>query len=136
MTSPGIGHIALTATTEPLLGAITIAGSGRLGPTLTALTGMIGVILSAVAYRRGRAGSNERTSYDRREAAAGLILGTISLVLGALFLLTADGGPGTGNGVVASVLALVLGPIAIALAGLSRVPLRKIDPIPPAQQTK
>lgn len=36
------------------LGAITIFGSGRLGPTLTALVGLAGVVLAVRAFARAR----------------------------------------------------------------------------------
>jgi hypothetical protein len=47
-------------------------------------------------------------------------LGVFALVFGVVFLAAADGGPGTGNGVVGSLFAIVLGPIALVLGGLAR----------------
>jgi hypothetical protein len=93
---------------EPLYAAITIMGSGRLGPTVSAVIGLIAVAVGARTFIR-------RRTDDGRGAVAALALGGCSLAAGVLFLATADGGPGTGNGVVASIGAVVLGPIAIAL---------------------
>jgi hypothetical protein len=95
-----------------MLAAITIFGSGRLGPTLTALLGLAGVIVGARAFTAARR-SNARAVDARRSAA--LLLGLAALLLGFLFLAAADGGPGTGDGVVGSAAAIVLGLVAIGL---------------------
>lgn len=50
-------------------------------------------------------------------AQAGGLLGVVN---GVLVLVTADGGPGTGNGVVGAAVALVLGLIAMVLGTLTR----------------
>jgi hypothetical protein len=109
---------------QPLLAAITIMGSGRLGPTVAALLGLSGTVIGGLALirskRRNQVNVDNRATDGRRRATAALVLGLISLVLGGLFLATADGGPGTGNGVVGSGAAVVLGPIAIILGGLTR----------------
>jgi hypothetical protein len=109
---------------QPLLAAITIMGSGRLGPTVAALLGLIGTVIGGLALirsnRRNHDNADNSTTDARGRATAAFVLGLISLVLGGLFLATADGGPGTGNGVVGSGAAIVLGPIAIILGGLTR----------------
>jgi hypothetical protein len=43
------------------------------------------------------------------------VAGLIAVVNGGLVLATADGGPGTGNGVVGAIVALVLGVIGMVL---------------------
>ena len=110
-----------TATLQPLLAAITIAGSGRLGPTLAAALGLTGTIIGGLALARAK--RRTRSETDNRSphglSIAAFALGSTSLVLGALFLATADGGPGTGNGVVGSAAAILLGPIALVLGGLA-----------------
>ena len=92
--------------------AITIFGSGRLGPTLTALLGLGGAIVGAraliAARRRGA------PAPDAHHPAA-LLLGLAALLLGVVFLAAADGGPGSGDGVVGSAVAIVLGLVAVAL---------------------
>ncbi|MBF6088669.1 hypothetical protein IU507_16995 [Nocardia cyriacigeorgica] len=88
--------------------------SGRLGPTLTALVGLVGVIAGGLALaraRRGEAGS--------RAGAIALTTGVIVVPAGAWFAATADGGPGTGNGIVGAWIAIALGLIGAALGGVS-----------------
>jgi hypothetical protein len=45
--------------------------------------------------------------------------GLVGLTMGVVNLAVADGGPGTGNGVIAGAIALVLGLIGTALSGLA-----------------
>ena len=110
-----------TAAAQPeLLSAITIMGSGRIGPTVAALIGLGGVAVGARSLVRRRAGSGDGSSGGPVAAPAVAVgLGTLSLALGILFAANADGGPGTGNGVVASVAAMLFGPVAIVLGGLA-----------------
>lgn len=94
------------------MAAITIFGSGRLGPTLTALLGLAGVILGTrarIAARRNRA------SQPDLPRPVSLLFGAVAAVLGVVFLVAADGGPGTGDGVVGSGAAIALGLVAIGL---------------------
>jgi hypothetical protein len=97
--------------------SITIMGSGRLGPTITALIGLSAVVLGARALARAQRPSDQLLG-DARPTA--LLLGAPAVLLGALFLAAADGGPGTGNGVVGSAAAIVLGAIAIGLDQFAR----------------
>jgi hypothetical protein len=48
-----------------------------------------------------------------------LVAGPLAVVNGGLVLAVANGGPGTGNGVVGGAGALVLGLIALLLGGLA-----------------
>jgi len=48
-----------------------------------------------------------------------LVMGLIAAVNGGLNLAFANGGPGTGNGVVGGAAAFVLGLIALAVGGLA-----------------
>ena len=48
-----------------------------------------------------------------------LVAGVIAVVNGGLALAIADGGPGTGNGVVGAIVALVLGVIGMVLSRLA-----------------
>jgi hypothetical protein len=84
------------------------------GRTLTLLAlpfGVLGVVLGVRALRAARS--------SPASACAGLV----SAGLGAWTLLIADGGPGTGNGVVGAALALVLGAAGLALGGLAHLAL-------------
>ena len=100
---------------SPVMAAITIFGSGRVGPTLTALVGLAGAVLGARAFtaakRDGARGGSGRDAHRPLT----LLLGLVALLLGVVFLAAADSGPGTGDGVVGSAAAIVLGLVAIAL---------------------
>ena len=48
-----------------------------------------------------------------------LVAGVAGVLVGALVVATADGGPGTGNGIVGGYAALALGLIAALLGGLA-----------------
>jgi len=110
-------HDALTA--PPTLAAITIMGSGRLGPTITALLGLAAAALGARALARARRPADRFSSDVRDRLPSALLLAVPAVLLGGLFLAAADGGPGTGNGVVGSAAAIVLGSIAIGLDRLA-----------------
>lgn len=103
------------ALTTPTMAAITIMGSGRLGPTITALVGFAAAVLAARALVRARRPGDRISSDVREPGPTTLLLGTSVMLLGGLFLAAADGGPGTGNGVVGSAAAIVLGFVAIGL---------------------
>ena len=81
--------------------------SGRVGPTVVALVALVGVVAGGVALRRGRGG------------VVALVLGLVGAVAGAVFAATADGGPGTGNGIVGALAALLLGIVAVVLGGVA-----------------
>ena len=102
-------------TTPPTMAAITIMGSGRLGPTITALLGLAAAVLGARALVRARRPGDRLSSDVRDHGPTILLLGTSAVLLGGLLLAAADGGPGTGNGVVGSAAAIVLGFVAIGL---------------------
>ena len=94
--------------------AITIFGSGRIGPTLTALLGLAGAIVGARALTAARRdGAPGGPALAHRSVA--LPLGLAAVVLGVVFLAAADGGPGSGDGVVGSAAAIVFGLVAIGL---------------------
>ncbi len=84
---------------------------GRLGPTLAALVGLVAVVLGWRALR-GR----ERFSSPPTTVVG---LGIATTVAGVVFLALADDGPGSGNGVVGSGAAAVLGVVSIALGALA-----------------
>jgi hypothetical protein len=88
--------------------------SGRIGPTLTMLVGLTGVVIGALALR-----SAGRIGPGGRGPMVALVTGLISTVGGGLFAATADGGPGTGNGIVGAFAAVVFGLIGTLLGGLA-----------------
>ncbi len=85
-------------------------------------------VASSVGCILARASSRSAAS-GRLEAIVALVTGLIAAVNGGLVLAVANGGPGTGNGVVGSAGALVLGMIAMALGGLAS------GPFPPRRLT-
>lgn len=80
--------------------------------TAAALAALAGVIIGGLALAR----PTSRTG--KRGATVAVIAGIVGTAVGALVLATADGGPGTGNGVVGGYAAVALGPIAALLGGL------------------
>ncbi|WP_067536812.1 DUF6223 family protein [Nocardia crassostreae] len=118
VTAALLGTIALAAPAAASVeqtAAVTGMTSGRLGPTLTALVGLFAVVVGGRALlRSGRPGG-----IGRGGAVVAVAAGLISAVVGAVFAATADGGPGTGNGIVGSFIAVVLGLVAVVLGGLT-----------------
>jgi len=103
------------------MAAITIMGSGRLGPTITALLGLAAAALGARALARARRPGDGLSPDVRDHRPTTLVLGASAVLLGGIFLAAADGGPGTGNGVVGSAAAIVFGFVAIGLDRLAAV---------------
>ncbi|MEU5552222.1 DUF6223 family protein [Micromonospora sp. NPDC047793] len=91
---------------------------GRVVATLAALLALGGAITGVLATpRRG----------GRWRPILALAAGAPALVVGALVVATADGGPGTGNGMVGGYAAVVLGLTATVLGGLAMVRSRRTD---------
>jgi hypothetical protein len=88
---------------------------GRIWGTAAALLALVGVVIGGLALARSirRIGNG-----GRRGAIVALVAGLTAMVGGVLNLAVADGGPGTGNGVIGGAAALVLGLIAAVLGGL------------------
>ncbi|MDI6102155.1 DUF6223 family protein [Actinoplanes sp. NEAU-A12] len=86
-----------TFTPERLIGAV------------AALAALAGVIAGVLALTRPA----------RRRPMIALVTGVFGIVVGGLVVVTADGGPGTGNGIVGGWAAVVLGLIATAMGGLT-----------------
>jgi Family of unknown function (DUF6223) len=90
----------------------------RLWATTAVVLGLVGVVIGGLAsYRAARRIGN----HGRRGAIVALVAGLIAVVNGGLNLAVANGGPGTGNGVVGGAAAFVLGLIALGLGGLALV---------------
>ncbi|GGM47792.1 DUF6223 family protein [Dactylosporangium sucinum] len=84
----------------------------RIVATAGALIALAGTV-AGVLVRRNR----------RRNGTVALAAGAVGVVVGALIIVTADGGPGTGNGIVGGYVAVVLG-LAAAALGLRGVTRR------------
>jgi Family of unknown function (DUF6223) len=95
----------------------------RLWATTAVALALAGVVISALAlYRAGRRLGN----HGRRGAIVALVTGLIAAFNGGLNLAVANGGPGTGNGVVGGAAAFVLGLTAMALGGVALLRSRRI----------
>jgi uncharacterized protein DUF6223 len=95
--------------------------AARFWATSAALLGLAGVVIGKRALTRA---ARRFGDGGRRGAIMALVSGLIAMVGGALDLAVADGGPGTGNGVVGGALALVLGLTAAQASTRSGPPAR------------
>jgi hypothetical protein len=115
---------------RPVIAIIFAESSGRLGAMTAAAAGLIGLVIGgrALARSRGRTGPDNAVGATgaRSGANMAMVLGLIGTVLGALFVATADGGFGTGNGLAGAIVAIVLGLIAIVLGVLARARRREV----------
>src|SRR4051794_11690217 len=83
----------------------------RVVATAAVLVTLAGAIGGGLALARSARDGGTRTSF------VALAAGVAGTFVGILVLATADGGPGTGNGVVGGYLSVVFGPIAALLGG-------------------
>jgi hypothetical protein len=119
-------HAVLVAAHLSQPGATTVYGltSRRLWATMAVVLALIAVVIGGMAmYRRARRIGNHR----RGAAIVALIMGLVAAVNGGLNLAVANGGPGTGNGVVGAAAAFVLGLVAMGLGGITLARSRRIS---------
>jgi hypothetical protein len=123
------GRLMNTFIPSAMLVAVSGIGSGRLVPTVAALVGLIGVVLSGLALARssGRIGA----SSGRLGAIAAGVAGLISVVVGGLHAANSAGGFGTGNGLAGAVVAMAVGLISMVLGGLALARSRRRQPDSP-----
>lgn len=112
----GLVHLVLVATHRAAPAATTVMGVTyqRVWASIAALLALMSVISGMVAVTRRRP----------RLAIAAVIAGLIGAINGGLVLAVADGGPGSGNGVIGAAAAFVLGIAAMALGGIAVVRAR------------
>jgi len=115
-----VSHLLAASTVD----SYTLTGD-RIVATAAALIALAGVIVGALARRRGRTG----TGTGRRESIVAVAAGFVGMVAGAWVVATADGGPGTGNGIVGGFAALVVGLTAVVLGGLALARARARRPV-------
>ncbi|WP_340688104.1 DUF6223 family protein [Amycolatopsis coloradensis] len=96
---------------EPLAAAYLTPG--RLWSLVAALAGVIGVIAGGFALARLRSGTT------RRAAIVALTAGLSGMAGGGFVVAAAEGGPGTGYGIVGGFVALVIGSLAAILGWLA-----------------
>lgn len=115
----GLVHAVLVASNLAEPAAATVYGptARRVWASAAAGLALSGVVVGALMLIRpqGRLGA---WFGGRIGAIVPLVAGSIAVVHSGLSLATASGGPGSGNGVVGSAAALVLGLFAILLGGL------------------
>ena len=103
----------MRTTTDHLAHSIVAASvpGGRVGPTITAVVGVAAVVIGWRTLRR----------HDRFVLPPTTVvgLGAAIVVAGVVFLALADDGPGSGNGVVGSAAAVMLGTLAIVLGAVA-----------------
>ena len=123
-------HITETTSLQPVVAGIVAMSDGRLGATVAAVIGLVGTVIGGLALARGagraRSGTDVGVVGRLGRAGVALGLGATAVVLGAVFLVTADGGLGTGNGLGGAIVALALGVIASVLGGLARARGREV----------
>lgn len=129
----GLVHAVLVAAHVSEPAATTVYGLTirRLWATTVAVLALVSVAIGGLALVRpaGRFSSGS----SRRGPIVALVVGLIATVNGALNVAVANGGPGTGNGVVGGAAAFVLGLIGIAIAGLALA--RRRTAVHPGQWT-
>src|SRR5215510_6462503 len=105
----GLVHAVLVAAHVSEPAATTVYGltSRRLWATMVAVLALVGVIIGGLAL--ARPASRFVTACGRLGGIVTLVAGLIAVVNGGLVLAIANGGPGSGNGVVGGAAALVLG---------------------------
>ena len=118
----GLVHMALVVADVSKPGATTVYGltSRRLWALAVIVVALISLIIGWQTMRQAAS----RSSNPRKgkwKAIVVIVAGLITVINGGLNLATANGGPGTGNGVVGSAMALVLGLTASTLGGLALI---------------
>ncbi|SEU47943.1 DUF6223 family protein [Nonomuraea wenchangensis] len=110
-----VQHLPATAATHVLAQPVDayVMTAGRLWSVVGIVLGLAGVVIGALAAR-----SATRPLTRRRGAIVALAAGLAGTVIGALVVAAAEGGPGTGYGIVGGWVCLVVGPVAMILGGL------------------
>src|SRR6185436_17084427 len=114
----GLVYAVLVAAhlSAPATGTVSGVTLRRLWATTAVMLALVGVAIGGMALSRPR---NRGTRSGQLRAIAALAAGLIGVLNGGLNLAIAEGGPGTGNGVVGGAAAFVLGLIAMAIGALA-----------------
>lgn len=94
---------------------------GRLVATVASLVALAGVVVGGLALAR----ATRRAGSGRTGAVVALVAGLGGMVAGGVVVAAAEGGPGTGYGIVGGYAALVLGLLATVLGGLALARTRR-----------
>ncbi|MGW4113777.1 DUF6223 family protein [Actinosynnema sp. NPDC004786] len=90
--------------------------AGRVVALVAGALGLVGAIVGGLALVRSR---RPDPGSARGRAVVALVAGSVAAVAGALVVITADGGLGTGNGLGGGVVAVVVGLVGVVLGGLA-----------------
>lgn len=106
---------------HPLLAAVSTSSlsAGRLWSLVAGALGVAGVVVGVLSLTRTA----------RRGAVAALVAGVVAVVVGGLVVAAAEGGPGTGYGIVGGYVAVAVGLAAAVLGGLGVARARR-TPVP------
>lgn len=120
----GLVHLVLVATHRADPAATTVYGVTyqRVWASIAAGVALVSVVTGGVALTRRAP----------RLAIAATIAGLIGAINGGLVLAVANGGPGSGNGVIGGAAALVLGIAAMAVSGFAVSRARTVGSAPSA----
>ena len=95
---------------------------GRIWSVVAGTAGLAGVVTGGLALARAAVRARAATV---RPAGTAVAAGLACAVIGAVVVAAAEGGPGTGYGIVGGFIDLVIGPAAIALGGLALARARR-----------
>lgn len=124
LAAPAAEQVCTSAADCADQGVGTFVGTpARVWATIAAFVALAGVVAGGLALRSVRRAADG----GRKAAVVALAAGLTGLVNGAANLAVADGGPGSGNGVVGGAVALVLGLVGAVLGGLALAGLRRTD---------
>jgi peptidoglycan/LPS O-acetylase OafA/YrhL len=114
LATPAAADVAVQQADTP---AYTLS-TGRFWSLIAAAFGLIGLVTGLLVRTRLLAGARTR----RRNAGLALAAGLAGSVIGGLVVAFADGGPGSGSGIVGGYLAVLIGVVAMTLGvlGLNR----------------
>lgn len=96
--------------------------AGRFWSLVAALIGLAGVVIGGLVVARAR---RLNPGFRRRGPVVALSAGLVGMAVGGLVVAAAEGGPGTGYGIVGGYAALVVGLIAVVLGGLALTRARR-----------
>ncbi|MFF2775992.1 DUF6223 family protein [Streptomyces sp. NPDC058052] len=119
-----IGSLALAepaaASATPVAADFATLSIGRIGASLSALTGLLGSVCGGMALARTKGRGRVATWARRNGTVTALVTGPIAATVGATVAATAKGGLGTGNGLGGAYVAVLLGLTAVTLGRLAR----------------
>lgn len=126
----GLVYVVLMAAhlSEPAAATVHGLTTRRLWATTAAMLALVGVVTGGLALARptSRFGVASAPRGFPLGTSVALAAGLIAMLNGGLNLAVANGGPGTGNGVVGAAGALVLGLLAMTAGGLALARSRRI----------